>query len=132
MRSHEIASACANSLQVYTIFVKAHLLSKDKSAEEQQSTCIRTSKEDLSRDEMRKSTAKPPLPKGGKRTTTALASTRGSLTWQICLPHILTATETNSRAMIVIFSVFPIQTEVHRLKRFWIGRCGRFRKEKEA
>ena len=87
---------------------------------------------------MRKSSAKPPLPNGGKWITTAPASKEegssgsplkatalgsifadalkssfegimdsmntGLLTLQICLPHILTATETNPRVMIVIQS----------------------------
>ena len=87
---------------------------------------------------MRKSSAKPPLPNGGKWITTAPASKEegssgvplkatalgsifadalkssfegimdsmntGLLTLQICLLHILTATETNPRVMIVIQS----------------------------
>ena len=87
---------------------------------------------------MRKSSAKPPLPNGGKWITTApvwkeegssgvpLKATvlgsifadalkrsfegimdsmnTGLLTLQICLLHILTATETNPRVMIVIQS----------------------------
>lgn len=84
LRSHEIASTCATSVQAYVIFVKTRFWSKDKSAEifstnGRQSPVSpskevrgkeKSSKEDLSRDEIHKSIAKPPLLKGGKWTTT--------------------------------------------------------------
>ena len=75
---HEIASACANSVQAYAVFVEARFLSNmgDKPPvipPKEVRGKVKSSKEDPSVDEVRKSTGKSTLQKGGKRPTTAQA-----------------------------------------------------------